>query len=303
MRPFAALAVLALALPAAAYERAQVNGSGPFLFWATRKHTYQIDSQGTPDAPAASAFDAVRKSFATWAQVTCSDLSFTEEPPGATDRRVGYVSGSTNHNIVLWRTRNCASASVVPPGDPCLTQGGCSNKYDCWDHDSSAIATTTTTSVTSTGEILDADMELNDSAFFFTTVDAPVCPPSAPRADCVAYDVQNTATHEAGHYLGLGHSSATDATMFAFAPSGETRKRQLHADDITGICAIYPKGGPTSVSPGVQPPQSNASSGGCSTSPRASWEMLALLAFALRAGGTGSADRRRGGAGAKEPER
>jgi hypothetical protein len=299
MRLVAALAILGLGLPAAAYERARVNDSGPFLFWATRAHSYQIDSRGTPDATATSAFDAVRKSFATWAAVTCSDLTFAEEPSAATDRHVGYVAGAANHNLVLWRTKNCASA--VPAGDACLTQGGCSNKYDCWDHDSSAIATTTTTSVTSTGEILDADMELNDSGFFFTTTDqGPPCPPTGPRVGCVAYDVQNTVTHEAGHYLGLGHSSDPDATMYAFAPNGETRKRQLHADDVTGICAIYPKSGPTSVSPGVQPPGSNSSDGGCSTSGRASWLALLAALFALHNGASGSGRRGRRSAGAHE---
>jgi hypothetical protein len=276
MHLFAALAVVGLALPAAAYERARVNGNGPLLFWAKRAHSYQIDSRGTSDVSDSSAFDAIRSSFATWAAVTCSDLTFTEEASAATDRRIGYVAGAANHNIVLWRTRDCAS--VVPAGDPCLTQGGCSNTYDCWDHESSAIATTTTTSVTSTGEILDADLELNDSAFFFTTADGPPCPATGPRVGCVAYDVQNTVTHEAGHYLGLGHSSDPDATMFAFAPNGETRKRVLHADDVTGICAIYPKGGPTSVSPGVQPPGSQSPLGGCNTPGHAPWEALALLA-------------------------
>jgi Matrixin len=293
MRLVAALAILGLGLPAAAYERARVNDSGPFLFWATRAHSYQIDSRGTPDATATSAFDAVRKSFATWAAVTCSDLTFTEEPSAATDRHVGYVAGAANHNLVLWRTKDCASA--VPAGDPCRTQGGCSNKYDCWDHDSSAIATTTTTSVTSTGEILDADMELNDSGFFFTTTDqGPPCPSSGTRVGCVGYDVQNTVTHEAGHYLGLGHSSDPDATMYAFAPNGETRKRLLHADDVSGICAIYPKGGPTSVSPGVQPPGPNLPGGGCSTPGESSSEALALVAalLALRSGGGRSAGRR-----------
>src|SRR2546421_6188655 len=253
-----------VALHASASGRAHVNGNGPLLFWASRGHSYQIDSRGTPDVPSASAFDAVRKSFATWAAVSCSDLAFDEVPPAPTDRRIGYVQGATNRNLVLWRTQTCASA--VPANDPCLTQGGCSNKYDCWDGDSSAIATTTTTSVTSTGEILDADIELNDPAFTFTTADGPPCAPGGTRVGCVAYDVQNTITHEAGHTMGLGHSSDPNATMYAFAPNGDTSKRMLHADDVRGICDIYPKDGPTSVSPGVTPPGNAAPGGGCGSS-------------------------------------
>src|SRR5207244_914387 len=106
-----------------------------------------------------------------------------------------YCPGVTNRNLVLWRTQTCASA--VPANDPCLTQGGCSNKYDCWEGDSSAIATTTTTEATSTGEILDADIELNDPAFSFTTADGPPCAPAGTRVGCLAYHVQHSITAQA----------------------------------------------------------------------------------------------------------
>jgi hypothetical protein len=290
MRLSAVLAALLVALPASAYQRARVNGNGPLLFWATRGHSFQIDSRGTTDLSAASAFEAVRRSFATWAAVSCSNLTFAEIAPAPTDRRVGYVPGATNRNLVLWRAQTCASA--VPAGDPCLTQGGCSNKYDCWERDSSAIAITTTTSNTATGEILDADIELNDSGFAFTTVDSPPCVSGGPQVGCVAYDVQNTVTHEAGHTLGLAHSDIAAATMYAFAPIGETRKRALDADDVQGICAIYPKGGPTSVSPGVTPPGS-APSGGCGSSGAPSWAALLAAAalIALRKNHRASATR------------
>src|SRR5205823_13026864 len=108
MRLSAALAALCVALPASAYERAHVNGSGPVLFWATRGHSYQIDSRGTADLSDGSELDAVRRSFATWAAVSCSDLQFNEVPPAQTDRRVGYVPGAANRNLVLWRTATCS---------------------------------------------------------------------------------------------------------------------------------------------------------------------------------------------------
>jgi hypothetical protein len=53
-------------------------------------------------------------------------------------------------------------------------------------------------------------------------------------------DVQNIATHELGHSLGLGHSSYSTATMYAYANYGETQKRSLHWDDIDGIEYLYP---------------------------------------------------------------
>ncbi len=53
-------------------------------------------------------------------------------------------------------------------------------------------------------------------------------------------DVQNIATHELGHSLGLGHTGYSDATMYAYANYGETKKRSLHWDDIDGIEYLYP---------------------------------------------------------------
>lgn len=54
------------------------------------------------------------------------------------------------------------------------------------------------------------------------------------------FDVQSAATHEFGHWLSLGHSSNTEATMYSTMSTGETKKRSLHSDDIAGICYIYP---------------------------------------------------------------
>ncbi len=285
MRPAALLPVLLLALPALAYKRS-VNSDNKYLFWATRGHSFQLDAQGTPDVPGTTELDAVRKSFDSWAAVSCSDLAFPEVLPLERDRRVSYFRGETNRNLVLWRTESCAT--VAPPGDACHTQGGCSNKYDCWDKGSGVIATTTTTSVTSTGEIVDSDIELNDARdpgtqgkFFFTTADAPQCSPGPPAPDCVSIDVQNTVTHEAGHTIGLDHTDEAGATMAAFAPAGEIGKRTLHADDIQGVCDIYPKGGPTSTSPGV-PVTTPPDPGGCGCSSRsASWEGLLLTVSLL----------------------
>ena len=52
-------------------------------------------------------------------------------------------------------------------------------------------------------------------------------------------DLQSVATHEYGHALGLGHSSAAGATMLPTITLGSTVARSIEADDIAGLQAIY----------------------------------------------------------------
>jgi len=253
----AALAVLSAGLllfarPARAWVRTTValpdGGAGPCLFWGPRGLTFMIDAQGTPDVPGTSAFDAIRKGFQTWSAVSCSDLVFPDLglSTNPADRVVGYFPGQYNRNLLLFRTANCESG-IVPPDDPCIEQGACGNAYDCWDHDDAILATTTTTTDRNTGQLLDADVEFNDATapdgtkWTFSTVDSPPCQ-SDTQSDCVNIDVQNTATHEEGHTIGLAHSLDPNATMYATAPMGETSKRTLSDDDIAAVCTIYPLG-------------------------------------------------------------
>jgi len=108
------------------------------------------------------------------------------------------------------------------------------------DHDSNALALTLLWHDKKTGEILDVDMELNGGAGMFT---------DCLKQRCVGamIDLQNTVTHEAGHLLGLGHSSARGSTMEASTSSSpETQKRSLEADDKAGYCALSLPRGPCS---------------------------------------------------------
>jgi hypothetical protein len=91
-----------------------------------------------------------------------------------------------------------------------------------------------------TGEIYDADMQINETIGPITLCSG-VCPLGA-------VDLQNVMTHEAGHFLGLGHSAVRSATMSARATIGETSKRTLDDDDVAGLCAIYGDFSPASCS-------------------------------------------------------
>lgn len=53
-------------------------------------------------------------------------------------------------------------------------------------------------------------------------------------------DLQSIATHEAGHWVGLDHSTASGSTMNAYYRGGESG-RNLVGDDEAGVCALYPR--------------------------------------------------------------
>jgi hypothetical protein len=62
---------------------------------------------------------------------------------------------------------------------------------------------------------------------------------AGPVPPASAFDVQNAATHEAGHFLGLDHEpSLTDAVMYPLTLPGEIQKRELSADDRAGASAL-----------------------------------------------------------------
>lgn len=94
-----------------------------------------------------------------------------------------------------------------------------------------------------TGEMVESDIEFNTYHSYGVNGNAGV------------FDIQNIAAHEFGHSLSLKdlYSSAdSEKTMYGYASSGETKKRNLHQDDIDGISFLYPVSVPVctySISP------------------------------------------------------
>jgi uncharacterized protein (TIGR03382 family) len=227
---------------------------------------------------------AVRRSFETWSaastpgtSVRCTDVDLAYEGISPS-----FETGNDGVNRVVIRRGPCSGEhAVVPSGDPCRAEGTCADRYDCWEHDH-LLAVTTTTYRVSTGELLDADIEVDaatitddDRGFVFTCLDppAPTCGGGATTG-CIAMDLQNTVTHEVGHFLGFAHSTEQPSTMYARASAGETRKRRLSADAAQSACSVYPAGAPGY--PCTAPPDGCSTAGGSPALASAA-ALLALL--------------------------
>jgi hypothetical protein len=245
------------------YVRATVEGKPDvFLYWPSRNVPYLINHQGYSELPLDEVVGAMRRSFTAWSAPDCTDFSFTFG--GLTDVNETNVTRTEREqpdyrNVVRWRE------DAWPPAD--ATHAGIRADW---------LALTVLVYDTETGEIVDADMDLNGVNFRWTTTDA-----RAERAT----DVQNVVTHEVGHVLGLGHTDVTEATMHARQPQGEISKRQLHGDDIEGLCSIYPFGRPTTLGATQPVPALQlVGRGGCELHGmgRASrWVVLALILLGL----------------------
>ena len=202
------------------------------LYWADRKIPYVFNAAGTYQLPQDVAFNTIRQAFNNWqsstlragepagcpnhlgdTNYTSTDLQFVEGP--LTDQDfAGYslLNPNINRNVVMFRDH----AWAYP-----LT-GGESADY---------MAMTTVTFNKLSGEILDADIELNSFGYQFTVDD-----------DAPIYDLLGVAMHEVGHFLGFGHSSDANATMFPTAGYGELTKRELACDDAAGLWFRFPTG-------------------------------------------------------------
>jgi len=225
------------------YVRTKTDDGHHCLRWpvtaGARPSIHYVQSSTGEPALGSGVFDAVNRSAQTWQTQlqACGSMDLAETSPHSASRFVGYNQNGQNENLVLFRLQLCSP----PAGDPCIAAGTCGNVHDCWDHGPSVVALTTSSYAVSSGELLDADVEINAASATPTIVDSPPCS-GAITTNCVANDVQNAVTHEFGHFLGLAHSPDASSTMYATEPPGETSKRVLDSGSKQFVCDVYPAG-------------------------------------------------------------
>jgi hypothetical protein len=99
-----------------------------------------------------------------------------------------------------------------------------------------ALAITITYADAVTGEVMEADTIFN-SAYAWAALNEDV----DHEKECTSrYDLQNVATHEAGHFFGLGEDRTDPTTtMYVSSLPWQTTKRVLATSDVSVISGLY----------------------------------------------------------------
>ncbi len=196
-----------------AYDANGCLQTGPLLHWASSCVSFNVQKDGsvlrgiTYDA----AHGAVVKGFLQWLNADCGNgqgpsISVNDYGP-AECRTPEYNQDAPNANVFMFRD-------------------------DTWPYENAidTLALTTLIFNAESGEIYDADVEVNT---FQTQM-------AIERVGPLDIDFNSVITHEIGHFLGLSHSSVTGATMRPSYSPGQTEMASLSFDDAQGICAALP---------------------------------------------------------------
>ena len=251
----------------AGFVRTGPTKAGNYLYWESGCVFLTVDSDGTKEVAGDAEFPVIDQCIATWNDDTtsCSYLKVMDAGKASVE-----VNGKDYTNVLKFRdTSWCRPATADAPAK-------------CYSDASAGI--TTATYVDDGGKrdgaIVDADIEINGKNFSIAVNGVTL-----GTSGCNA-ELANTLTHELGHLHGLEHTclasgdpqrvdgngnpvpacsatsdpAITEATMYPFQDCGETKKETLEADDIAGICAVYPTAKDPHTCSAV-----NAGSSGCNT--------------------------------------
>ncbi|MDB4944043.1 MAG: hypothetical protein JWP97_3577 [Labilithrix sp.] len=185
---------------------------GAKLYWPTSCVGFSLNQQGTEALDPDETFATLRKTFQAWTEVDCpgggrASITFEERGP-VSCHKSEYNKEGHNLNVVLFQDNDW--------------------KYRGID---ATLAKTSVTYNDQTGEIYDADIEINTANNNMTISDPP---------KKVAYDLQAIITHEVGHFIGIAHSGDDSSVMAPTYSPGSIAQRTLTPDDIEAVCAIYP---------------------------------------------------------------
>lgn len=194
---------------------------GAPLAWPSSCVTVSVQADAAPKQHIDydAALGSVTRAFAAWTSAAC-----TGGPPAITVDVKGPIS--------------CAASEYNPDGGNANIVVFRENEWPYPGGEDGALGLTRVRFDPASGEIWDADIEVNAVGQTLRVGDP------APGA----VDLDSLLTHEAGHLLGLAHTRDKTATMYPGYEPGTIDLRTLAPDDVAGICAIYPAGRVASTS-------------------------------------------------------
>lgn len=189
--------------------------AGKLLHWGSGCISFGVQRDGSPrrsisyDAAHAAIVDA----FSEWLSADCGGgvgpgVQILDYGP-VECHEAEYNQDAPNANIFMFRDESWPYENAID-----------------------TLALTTLIFNADTGEIYDADVEVN-------TFESPMSLGATGRADI---DFHSVITHEIGHFLGLSHSNQPGATMRPSYAPGNTSMASIEPDDVAGICAALPPG-------------------------------------------------------------
>jgi hypothetical protein len=229
------------------FVRTGPTKAGRYLFWESGCVLVTVDADGTKEVAGNLEFDAIDASIDEW-NTNTSACSYMHIVKNATE---AHEVGNDGRNMIKFRDQSWCRPAINDDPARCYSPSAAGLTTAVFVDDKTSSRD---------GAIVDADVELNGVDFAIS-----VAGQSTGTASCMS-EVGNTLTHELGHLQGLEHpclasgdpprqdgdgnpvplcAVTTDpkiieATMYNFQDCGETKKEDLTADDISGICKTYP---------------------------------------------------------------
>lgn len=204
------LALVLGSLSTYAFVRLQNGVLG--LYWpngTTQAIFFTIStSKPCPGVTDGSADSAIRLAFDRWQNIPSTSVHFQEDTNPNSRARTDWQSPDLH---LVWFDTDDSSGMFSS---------------------NSGLVAVTPVNFAGDGSILDADIIFNAKDHTFSTTQQPG-----------TFDVQNIATHECGHFIGLDHSAIVGATMNPFAVQQDVRLRSVEKDDVAGASTIYPRSG------------------------------------------------------------
>ena len=205
---FASALAICVMGAAMAHVRLHNPGTGAELFWSNPANvSIVINDIGSDNISDGSYETSLRNAIDAWNDVEGSVVHLAENTSASQQARTDWESSGIH--LMYFDENNSSGYFPFGSGTVAITP--------LWFFGSGAIS--------------DADVLFNGANFQFTTSGEPG-----------QFDVQDVATHELGHLLGLDHSGVAGATMYPYVDTTVILHRSLSKDDSQGMREAYPSG-------------------------------------------------------------